>query len=91
MSEPPAVDPGSPLGSKPAPDFKLLDQFGRTVTLIALPGLLGPILGPLVGGAILTHLSWRFMFWVNVPFCVIGILLAWRYLNVDAPARAAPA
>ena len=43
---------------------------GRTVTVIALPALLGPILGPLVGGAILTHLSWRFMFWVNVPFCV---------------------
>jgi MFS family permease len=30
---------------------------GRTVTVIALPALLGPILGPLVGGAILTHLS----------------------------------
>src|ERR1700727_1041467 len=59
---------------------------GRTVTLIALPALLGPILGPLVGGAILTHLSWRFMFWVNVPFCVAGLLLAWRYLADDAPA-----
>ena len=40
---------------------------GRTITVVALPALLGPILGPLVGGAILTHLSWRFMFWVNVP------------------------
>src|SRR6202041_4053401 len=36
------------------------------------------------------HPSWRFMFWVNVPFCVIGILLAWRYLNIDAPARPGP-
>jgi cytochrome oxidase Cu insertion factor (SCO1/SenC/PrrC family) len=34
----PAVDPGSPLGSKPAPDFKLLDQFGRTVTLSQFRG-----------------------------------------------------
>lgn len=62
-------------------------SLGRLVTYVALPALLGPILGPLIGGAILTHLSWRFMFWVNVPFCVIGILLAWRYLNIDAPAR----
>src|SRR5580692_9964464 len=53
---------------------------GRTVTIVALPALLGPILGPLVGGAILTHLSWRFMFWVNVPFCVAGLILAARYL-----------
>jgi len=65
-------------------------SLGRLVTYVAMPALLGPILGPLIGGAILTHLSWRFMFWVNVPFCVIGILLAWRYLNTDAPARPGP-
>jgi EmrB/QacA subfamily drug resistance transporter len=64
---------------------------GRLVTYIALPGLLGPILGPLLGGAILTHLSWRFMFWVNVPFCVVGLLLAWRHLHLDPPARPDPA
>ncbi|MGD0555649.1 MAG: MDR family MFS transporter [Streptosporangiaceae bacterium] len=62
-------------------------SLGRLVTYVALPALLGPVLGPVIGGAILTHLSWRFMFWVNVPFCVAGILLAWRYLNVDEPAR----
>jgi EmrB/QacA subfamily drug resistance transporter len=56
---------------------------GRTVTIVALPALLGPILGPLIGGAILAHLSWRFMFWVNVPFCVVGLILAARYLPTD--------
>jgi EmrB/QacA subfamily drug resistance transporter len=61
---------------------------GRLVTYVALPALLGPILGPVIGGAILTHLSWRFMFWVNVPFCVAGLLLAWRYLADDAPGKA---
>ena len=60
---------------------------GRTVTLIALPALLGPILGPLVGGAILTHLSWRFMFWVNVPFCVAGLILAAVYLPRETVIR----
>ena len=60
-------------------------SLGKLVTYVALPALLGPILGPVLGGAILTHLSWRFMFWANVPFCVLGILLAWRHLNVDAP------
>jgi EmrB/QacA subfamily drug resistance transporter len=63
---------------------------GRVVTYVALPALLGPILGPLVGGAILTHLSWRFMFWVNVPFCAVGLVLAWRFMADDAPRAAAP-
>jgi EmrB/QacA subfamily drug resistance transporter len=65
-------------------------SLGRLVTYVAMPALLGPILGPVIGGAILTHLSWRFMFWVNVPFCVVGILLAWRHLNLDAPAGSGP-
>jgi EmrB/QacA subfamily drug resistance transporter len=65
-------------------------SLGRLVTYVALPVLLGPILGPLIGGAILTHLSWRFMFWVNVPFCIAGILLAWRYLNIGGPAGQGP-
>jgi EmrB/QacA subfamily drug resistance transporter len=63
-------------------------SLGRLVTYVALPALLGPILGPVIGGAILTHLSWRFMFWVNVPFCVAGLLLAWRYLADDTPGQA---
>jgi EmrB/QacA subfamily drug resistance transporter len=62
-------------------------SLGRLVTYVALPALLGPILGPVIGGAILTHLSWRFMFWVNVPFCAAGLLLAWRYLADDAPGK----
>ena len=62
---------------------------GRTMTWVALPGLLGPVLGPLVGGAIITDFSWRFMFWVNVPFCVAGLILAGRYLAEDTPAAAA--
>ena len=66
-------------------------SLGRLVTYVAMPALLGPILGPVIGGAILTHLSWRFMFWVNVPFCVAGLLLAWRYLASDAPAASGAA
>jgi EmrB/QacA subfamily drug resistance transporter len=62
---------------------------GRTMTWVALPGILGPILGPLAGGAIITDLSWRFMFWVNVPFCVAGLILAGLYLADDTPSASA--
>src|SRR5262249_28459589 len=53
---------------------------GRATALLSLPALLGPILGPLVGGLIVQHLSWRWIFWVNVPFCAVGLLLAWRLM-----------
>src|ERR1700691_6818714 len=63
---------------------------GRTVTLIALPALIGPILGPLVGGGMLTNLSWRFMFWVTVPFCLAGLVLAAKYLPEDTVSAVKP-
>jgi EmrB/QacA subfamily drug resistance transporter len=55
-------------------------SLGRVTALVTLPVLLGPILGPLVGGLIVQHVSWRWIFWVNVPFCVVGLVLAWRLM-----------
>jgi EmrB/QacA subfamily drug resistance transporter len=53
---------------------------GRVTALIALPVLLGPVLGPIIGGLIVQHLSWRWIFWVNVPFGIAGLILAWRLM-----------
>jgi EmrB/QacA subfamily drug resistance transporter len=60
-------------------------MLGRTMAMVSLPAVLGPILGPVVGGVILNSLDWRWLFWVNVPFCVVGFVLAWRMLSPDAP------
>jgi EmrB/QacA subfamily drug resistance transporter len=60
---------------------------GRATATIALPALLGPVFGPLLGGLIVEHLSWRWIFWVNIPFCVAGLLLAWRLMPADAGDR----
>jgi EmrB/QacA subfamily drug resistance transporter len=57
---------------------------GRTMSYVTLPMVVGPILGPVIGGAILKGLDWRWLFWVNVPFCVVGFVLAWRMLDRDA-------
>jgi EmrB/QacA subfamily drug resistance transporter len=56
---------------------------GRAMAVVSVPALLGPILGPVIGGLIISHLSWRWMFWVNVPFCVVGLALAWWGLAAD--------
>ncbi len=58
---------------------------GRIMALVSLPAALGPILGPTIGGAILHWASWPWLFWVNVPFCLAGLLLAYRFLPADPP------
>ncbi len=58
---------------------------GRMVAMVGLPMVLGPVLGPLVGGAVLHWLSWRWMFWINVPLVVTGFVLARRHLPDDRP------
>jgi EmrB/QacA subfamily drug resistance transporter len=64
---------------------------GRTVSIAMLPLAAGPIVGPFVGGVILTHASWRFMFWINVPLCAIGLALALAFLPRGARPRVRPA
>jgi EmrB/QacA subfamily drug resistance transporter len=46
-----------------------------------VPGLIGPILGPPVGGLIVTYLDWRWIFYVNVPFGVLGLVLTWLFIE----------
>jgi EmrB/QacA subfamily drug resistance transporter len=64
-------------------------KLGRIMALISLPTLFGPIVGPVVGGLIVSHLSWRWIFWVNVPFSIAGLVLAWRGLKPSAPRKGA--
>jgi EmrB/QacA subfamily drug resistance transporter len=58
-------------------------SLGRTMSVVSLPAVLGPILGPVIGGIILNWLDWRWLFSVNIPFCVIGFLLARKMLPTD--------
>ncbi len=61
-------------------------QLVRAMTYTTLPAIVGPVLGPLVGGYLTTYLSWRWIFYVNVPFGLLGMVLAW-YLVDPRPAE----
>ena len=50
-----------------------------------VPGLIGPILGPPVGGLIVTYLDWRWIFYINVPIGVLGIVLTWLFIQNTRP------
>lgn len=55
-------------------------RLGRIMSITSVPAMLAPIIGPIIGGLIVTYLSWRWIFYVNVPTCVTGLILAWRVL-----------
>lgn len=46
-----------------------------------IPALIGPVVGPPVGGLIVTCLSWRWIFYLNVPFGILSFYLATRYIQ----------
>jgi EmrB/QacA subfamily drug resistance transporter len=60
-------------------------RIGRLMAVVTLPALIGPIFGPVAGGLIVGHLSWRWIFFVNVPIVLLAVVLAWRHLPADAP------
>ena len=52
----------------------------RAMSFVAIPALVGPMLGPVVGGAIVRFWSWRGVFFVNLPVGAVGLLLVLRRL-----------
>ncbi|MFI2704303.1 DHA2 family efflux MFS transporter permease subunit [Cellulosimicrobium composti] len=62
----------------------------RVMSVVSAPAVLGPILGPVLGGLVLDALDWHWLFLVTAPFALAGIPLALRYLPKDEPTRSAP-
>jgi EmrB/QacA subfamily drug resistance transporter len=60
-------------------------RMGRVMSVVGIPMLLGPILGPVLGGLILQNLSWRWIFFVNLPIGVLALALARRLLPAAEP------
>jgi EmrB/QacA subfamily drug resistance transporter len=61
----------------------------RAMSFVAIPGLIGPMLGPVAGGFITGYLHWSVIFFLNVPIGLAGLYLVYRYLpdfrNEDSP------
>ncbi len=50
------------------------------MSFVAIPALIGPMLGPLAGGLIVAYLNWRYIFFVNLPIGLLGLILV--YFNM---------
>ncbi|MCW6533595.1 DHA2 family efflux MFS transporter permease subunit [Sphingomonas lycopersici] len=47
---------------------------------LIMPALIGPIIGPPIGGLIVTYFDWRWIFWLNLPIGIVGIFLVGRFI-----------
>ena len=65
-------------------------RLGRVMSVIGVPMLLGPIFGPVIGGLIVDNVSWRWIFFVNIPIGVLALVLA-RGCCTPTPAAPTPA
>ena len=53
----------------------------RAMSVLTMPALLGPVLGPPIGGLIVTYGSWRWIFFLNLPIALVGAILVSRFIN----------
>jgi DHA2 family multidrug resistance protein len=60
------------------------ERFARAMSLFTMSAVCGPVLGPVVGGMITEHLSWRWCFYINLAVGVASLLLIWLFLPREA-------
>jgi EmrB/QacA subfamily drug resistance transporter len=52
----------------------------KAINFAVIPALIGPVLGPLVGGYLVVYLSWHWIFLINIPIGLVGIVLGLKYM-----------
>ncbi len=75
---------------QPIPSIIVMRAFGpgeqgRAMGIFSFGVVLAPAIGPSIGGVLVEWFGWRSIFFVVVPFCVVALALARRYLPVGAP------
>ena len=65
-------------------------RVGRVMSVVGIPVVLAPILGPTVGALLIEHASWHWLFWINVPVGVLAFAFGWRMLPTTGRGGAGP-
>jgi EmrB/QacA subfamily drug resistance transporter len=63
-------------------------RMGRIMGILGVPMLIAPIIGPILGGWLVDDVSWRWIFFINLPIGVIAFVSGLRVLEPDQPQRA---
>ncbi|WP_158782483.1 multidrug transporter subunit MdtD [Pantoea sp. BAV 3049] len=77
----------------PVARLALLRAYPRSELLpvlnfVTMPGLIGPVLGPMLGGVLVTYATWHWIFLINIPMGILGIIYARKYMpDFTTPKR----
>jgi EmrB/QacA subfamily drug resistance transporter len=63
-------------------------RMGRVMGVLGVPMLIAPIMGPILGGWLVDDVSWRWIFFINVPIGIVAFILAMIVLDPDKPQPA---
>jgi EmrB/QacA subfamily drug resistance transporter len=66
------------------------ERMGRVMSLVGAPLVLGPALGPTLGGFIISQASWPWLFWINLPIGLVGLWLGRRFIPRGGGGSSAP-
>jgi EmrB/QacA subfamily drug resistance transporter len=58
-------------------------RMGRMMSVVGIPALVAPVLGPVIGGLLIDNLNWRWIFLVNLPIGAVALFASWRVLPRD--------
>ncbi|MCT2589260.1 multidrug efflux MFS transporter [Streptomyces sp. N2-109] len=65
-------------------------RLGKLMAVVSVPAMFAPLLGPSLGGLLIDHLGWRWIFFINVPLCLLTLVLVLlRVENAVAPSASA--
>ncbi|HVJ40990.1 MAG TPA: DHA2 family efflux MFS transporter permease subunit [Dongiaceae bacterium] len=62
----------------------------RAMAFLTFPALIGPVVGPPIGGFLVTYASWRWIFWINIPIGIVGIILVSLFIKDSTEADRQP-
>ena len=66
------------------------DNLGKLMSMVGIPVVFAPIIGPVVGGLIIQYLPWQWMFFINLPLGIVGIIcLQWKLPKFEAYDKSA--
>lgn len=63
------------------------EEQGKAQAIFGITATAGPAIGPTLGGYLVTHFGWRWIFYINLPIGVLGVIMAITYLVPDPPGK----
>jgi len=79
-----------PLSQATLLDINPKEKHGQAMAIWGMGAILGPIMGPALGGWLTEHWSWRWVFFINLPIGILALVGVWMFISHDDQEKAKP-